>query len=114
MTPVMALFFFLWLLLTIAPSLVFRYMPPDAIRYKIITQTIPKFKAGDGYALLKNALPGYLDHIDNGGGNMSATMENFGFVLQVHCNKIIRLEYGKDANEYDGTIYGKLHEKPCL
>lgn len=112
-SPVIVLFFFLWFLPTIVPSLVFRYMP-DEIRYKIVARTIPQFKVGEDFELLKNALPGFLDHIDNGSGNMSATMENFGFVLQVHCSKIIRLEYGKDKNDYDGTIYGKLQEKSCL
>ena len=95
-----------------APSLVFRYMP-DEIRYKIIARTIPKFKVGDDIERLKNALPGYLDHLNIESGNISETMENFGFVLQVHCSKIIRLEYGKDQKDYDGTIYGKLQEKPC-
>jgi hypothetical protein len=112
LSPALILFFFLWVLPTIAPSLVFRYMP-DEIRYKIVSQTIPKFKVGDDFEPLKNSLPGYLDHINNGSGNMSATMEDFGFVLQVHCNKIIRLEYGNDQNDIDGTIYGKLQEKPC-
>ena len=112
-SPVIVLLFFLWVLPSVAPSLAFRYMP-DEIRYKIVARTIPKFKVGEDFEPLKNALPGYLDHIDNGSGNMSATMENFGFVLQVHCNKIIRLEYGKDQNDYDRTIYGKLQEKPCL
>ena len=87
---------------------------PDEIRYKIVARTIPQFKVGEDFELLKNALPGFLDHIDNGSGNLSETMENFGFVLQVHCSKIIRLEYGKDNNDYDGTIYGKVQEKPCL
>jgi len=113
MSPAIILFFFLWLLPTITPSIVFRYMP-DEIRYKIVAQTIPKYKVGDDFELLKKSLPGYLDHIDNGSGNMAATMENFGFVLQVHCNKIIRLEYGKDQNDYDGSIYLKLQERPCL
>lgn len=110
--PAIILFFFLKLLPTITPSLVFRYMP-DEIRDKIVSQTIPKFKVGDDFGKLKNYLPGYLDHIHNGSGNMSVFMKDFGFVLQVQCNKIIRLEYGKDQTEYDGTIYGRLNETPC-
>ncbi len=39
---------------------------------------------------------------------MSATMEDFAFVLQVNCNKIIRLEYGKTQLDFDGKIYGIL------
>jgi hypothetical protein len=86
---------------------------PDEIRDKIVVGTIPKYKVGDDFEPLKNSLPGYLDHINNGSGNMAATMENFAFVLQVYCGKIIRLEYGKNQYDFDNTIYGKLHEKPC-
>ena len=86
---------------------------PDEIRDKIVAQTIPKYKVGDNFEPLKNSLPGYLGHIDNGTGNMSASMENFAFVLQVNCDKIIRLEYGKNPLNFDNTIYGKLQEKPC-
>jgi hypothetical protein len=112
LSPAIILFFFLWVLPTIAPSLVFRYMP-DEIRYKIVAKTIPKYKVGDNFLPLKNSLPGYLDHIDNGSGNMSASMEDFAFVLQVNCNKIIRLEYGRNATDFDNTIYGKLQDQPC-
>lgn len=110
--PAIILFFFLWMLPMIAPSLVFRYMP-DQIQDKIIARTIPKFKVGDDIESLKNSLPGYLDNIENGKGNMMASMEDFAFVLQVNCGKIIRLEYGKNPSDFDNTIYGKLEEKPC-
>lgn len=112
LSPAIILFFSLWLLPRIAPSLVFRYTT-DEIRTKIIAQTIPKYKVGDDFEPLKNALPGYFDHIENGSGNMSATMENFAFVLQVNCGKIIRLKFGKSQFDFDGTIYGKMHEQPC-
>lgn len=112
LSPAIILFFFLWVLPTAFPTLVFRYMP-DEIRYRIIRQTIPKFKVGDNFEPLKKSLPGYLDNINDGSGNIMATMDNFAFVLQVNCNKIIRLEYGRDQNEFDGTIYGKLQEQPC-
>jgi hypothetical protein len=62
---------------------------------------------------LKNALPGYFDHIQDGKGNMMGSMEGFAFVLQVNCGKIIRLEYGKSSSDFDSTIYGKLQEQPC-
>jgi len=86
---------------------------PDEIRSKIVSRTIPKYKVGDKFEPLKNSLPGYLDHIDNGSGNMSASMENFAFVLQVNCDKIIRLAYGKYPTDFDNTIYGKLQDQPC-
>lgn len=94
LSPIVILGFFLWFLPLIAPSLVYRYMT-DEVRQKIVIKTIPKFKVGDEIEPLKKALPGYLDHIENGSGNMSATMENFAFVIQVNCGKIILLEYGK-------------------
>lgn len=112
LSPAYVLIFFLGLLPTVAPSLSFRYMP-DEIRYKIVARTIPKYKVGDDFEPLKNSLPGYLDLIKNGSGNMSASMENFAFVLQVNCDKIIRLEYGKNQSDFDNAIYGKLQEKPC-
>lgn len=111
LSPAIILFLFLWVLPAVAPSLVFRFMP-DVIRDKIVSRTISKYKVGDDFEPLKKSLPGYLDHIQNGSGNMAATIENFAFVLQVHCNKIIRLEYASDR-ELDMTIYGKLQEKPC-
>lgn len=112
LSPAIIVLFFLCVLPMIAPSLVFRYMP-DKIQDKIIARTIPKFKVGDDIEPLKNALPGYLDNIQNGKGNMMASIENFAFVLQVNCGKIIRLEYGKNSSHFDNTIYGKLEEKPC-
>lgn len=86
---------------------------PDQIKDEIIAKTIPKYKVGDDFEPLKKSLPGYLDHIENGSGTMSASMKNFAFVLQVNCDKIIRLEYGKNPSDFDNTIYGKLQEKPC-
>jgi len=112
LSPAIILFFFLWLLPTIAPALAFRYMP-DVIRCKIVAKTIPKYKVGDNFEPLKKSLPGYLDNIVNGNGDMLASMENFAFVLQVNCDKIIRLEYGKNSSDFDNTIYGKLQDKPC-
>lgn len=111
-SPAIVLFIFLRVLPSIAPSMMFRYMP-DAVQDNIVRLTIPKFKVGDDVERLKESLPGYLDHIQNGSGNMSATMEGFGFVLQANCGKIIRLAYGRNSRDYDGTIYGKLQEQPC-
>jgi hypothetical protein len=111
-SPAIVLFIFLSLLPSIAPSMMFRYMT-DAVQVKIVKQTISKFKIGDDVERLKESLPGYFGHIDNGSGNMSATMRDFGFILQVHCGKIIRLKYGKSQFDYDGTIYEKLQEGAC-
>ncbi len=111
-SPIFILVFFLWILPMVAPALVFRFVP-DEVRDSIIVRTIPKFEVGDDIQLLQNALPGYLDHIQGGVGNMFAIMEDFTFVLQVNCGKIIRLEYGQNQFDIDGTIYGKLQNSPC-
>ena len=112
LSPLMILGFFLWLLPLAAPNLVFRFMT-DGIRQDIVARTIPKFKVGDKIEPLIKALPGYFDHIESGKGNMSATMRDFAFVIQVNCRKIIRLEYGKKESDIDGTIYGRLQEESC-
>jgi hypothetical protein len=110
-SPAIILFFFLWVLPTIGPSLVFRYMT-DEIRNKIVDNTIQKYKVGDDFNQLNHALPGYFEGFENGSGNVSEETENFGFVLQVNCNKIIRIVYG-NPKDVDMTIYGKLQDKPC-
>ena len=81
LAPALILGFFLWFLPLVAPNLVYRFMT-DEIRQKIVTQTIPKYKVGDEIEPLQKALPGYLDHIVNGSGNLSASMENFAFVIK--------------------------------
>jgi hypothetical protein len=112
LSPAIFIFFFFWALPMLAPAIVYQYMP-DQIQAQIIAQTIPRFKVGDDIKVLKNALPGYFDHIQDGKGNMMGSMEGFAFVLQVNCGKIIRLEYGKSSSDFDSTIYGKLQEQPC-
>ncbi|RZK39763.1 MAG: hypothetical protein EOO90_17455 [Pedobacter sp.] len=110
LSPMTILFLFLWLLPTVAPSIAFRFMP-DEIRAEIVSETIPKYKVGDGFEHLRNSLPRYFDNI-NTSGNTARTMEQFAFVLQVQCGKIIRLEWARN-HKIDLTIDGKLHDKPC-
>lgn len=110
-SPVIALGFFLWFLPLVAPSLVFRFMP-DTIQENIIAKTIPKFQVGDTIESLKKALPGYVQHIQDS-GNLAASMEDFAFVLQVQCGKIIRIEHGQSPFDIDNAIYGALNAKPC-
>ena len=112
LSPAIILGIFLWVLPMVIPSQVYRYVP-DSIRHEIVRKTIPKFKVGDDFELLQHSLPGYFDHIQNGQGNMSATMENFAFVLEVNCEKIIRLEYGENPSDFDSTLNGNFRNKPC-
>ena len=102
--PFLFIFLFLYAFPKILPATAFRFMP-DQIQANIVEKTIPKFKEGDSFTDLDKALPGYLYHIQNGQGNMSAQMENFSFVIQIENNKIVRLEHSKQKNP-DFTIYG--------
>lgn len=97
---------------TLFPAYAFRFMPDD-IRREIIKETIPKFKVGDDFYELERALPGYFEHFENGSGNTAAQLEDFTFVVQANCYKIIRLKYSYNRDEVF-AIYGNLHDdNPC-
>jgi hypothetical protein len=65
-SPAFILTFFLWLLPTLFPSLVYRYMP-DEIQDKIFVKTIVKYKVGDSFEKLRSEVPGHFDKWgDNG------------------------------------------------
>ncbi len=107
--------FFLWIFFfafpKLFPSKAFRFMPNE-IQNKIVMETIPKFKVGDNFQSLNTALPGYFESFQNGSGNMSSSFDDFAFVIQVNCDKIIRLVYG-NGDKTDLTIYGDLQNKTC-
>lgn len=109
--PALFLWIFFFVFPRLLPATAFRFMP-DEIQENIIEGTIPKFKVGDSFEPLNNALPGYFENFQNGVGNMSSTFDDFAFVIQVNCDKIIRLVYG-NRDKTDLTIYGDLQNKPC-
>ncbi len=112
LSPAFFIFIFLWLLPNIVPTFIFRYTT-DEVRMAIVRKTIPKYKVGDDFEPLKQSLPGYFDFFDNGEGNLTATMQDFAFVLQVHCHKIVRLEYGQSPLDIDVTISLQQQGSPC-
>lgn len=74
LSPVFFLIFFLWLLPTIMPSVVYRYMP-NYIQDKIFVNTIVKYKVGDSFEKLKNEVPGYFDKWGNSGYHSGPLIE---------------------------------------
>lgn len=112
LSPAFFIIIFLWLLPNIVPTFIFRYTT-DEVRMAIVRKTIPKYEVGDDFEPLNQSLPGYFDFFDNGEGNLTATMQDFAFVLQVHCNKIIRLEYGNSQFDIESTINIQQQELPC-
>lgn len=93
LAPFIFIGFFLWLLPTVFPSLVFRFMP-DPIQRKIIVRTLPKFKKGDKFSALQNALPGYFEGwILNGNGTMSFSGGLLDYEIYVKNDTIEKLTF---------------------
>ncbi|WP_423147898.1 hypothetical protein [Rubrolithibacter danxiaensis] len=89
----------LWLFPKILPSIAFRYMP-DTIQENIIKETIPKYKVGDSFEALNNALPSYFsDSFSDGFGSTMVQLGEFKFVIEVKCNIIARVDYTYDKNK---------------
>lgn len=64
LSPVFILTIFLWILPTVFPRLVYRYMP-DEIQDKIFVKTIIKYKVGDSFEKLRSEVPGHFDKWGN-------------------------------------------------
>ena len=93
-SPAIILAFFLLLLPTIFPSLVFRYMP-DEIQEHIFVREISKFKVGDNFKNLENAVPGYFNDkggIINGNGGYYGYGPFIDYKLEVKNDTIMELE----------------------
>jgi len=106
--PVLFLFVYLYVFPKLLPSIAFNAVP-QYVRHNILKSTIPKFKVGDDLADLQKALPGEFDFEDCY-GNQGATLENFQFVIEVNCCKIVRIEYG--PRDSVGFTMGS-RKKPC-
>ena len=63
------------------------------MRHEILKSTIPKFKVGDDLSELQKVLPGEFEFEDCY-GNRGAMLEDFQYVIEVNCCKIVRIEYG--------------------
>jgi hypothetical protein len=91
LSPVFILTFFLWLLPTIFPSFVYRYVP-DEIRDKIFVETIVKYKVGDSFEKLRREVPGHFDDwIHNGTGGVSSIGPLIDYELEYRNDTITKL-----------------------
>jgi hypothetical protein len=91
LSPVLILSFFLWLLPTVLPSFVYRFMP-DEIQDKIFIRTIVKYKVGDSFTPLENSVPGHFDDwVLNGNGGVSSSGSLIDYDLQVRNDTITKL-----------------------
>ena len=91
LSPIIFLAFFLWLLPTLFPSLLFRFMP-DEIQNQIVLRTLPKFRKGDKFSKLENSLPGYFDEwVLDGNGGVSSSGPLLDYELNVKNDTIQKL-----------------------
>lgn len=91
LSPVLILSFFLWLLPTLFPSLVYTYMP-DEIQDKIFVKTIVKYKVGDSFTQLEASVPGHFDEwVQNGNGALNSSGPLIDYDLQVRNDTFTKL-----------------------
>jgi len=92
LSPVLILIFFLWLLPTLFPSIVYRFMPNE-IQDKIFAKTIVNYKVGDSFTKLETAVPGYFDDlIHNGNGGVNSGGPLIDYDLEVRNDTITKLK----------------------
>ena len=106
--PIFFLFIYLFAFPKLFPSIAYNAVP-QYVRHDILKNTIPKFKVGDDLSELQKALPGEFE-FENCYGNRGASLENFQYVIEVNCCKIVRIEFGARDN-VGYTMGGK--RKPC-
>ncbi len=94
--PIFFLFIYLLAFPKLLPSIAYKTVP-QYVRHQILKNTIPKFKVGDDLSELQKALPGQFE-FENCYGNLSMSLENFQFVIEVNCCKIVRIEFGPRDN----------------
>ena len=91
LSPLIILTFFLWLLPTLFPSFVYRFMPNE-IQDKIFVKTIAKYKVGDSFDKLETAVPGHFnDWIHNGNGGINSGGPLIDYELEVRNDTITKL-----------------------
>ena len=95
-SPVSPLIFwglFWWLLPSLFPSVVFRFMP-ERIQESIAARTLPKFKKGDRFSSLNSSLPGYFsDDETNGNWGLESSNHLFDFKIDVKNDTIQILDF---------------------
>ncbi|WP_396633307.1 hypothetical protein [Maribacter sp. R86514] len=107
-TPFVFLLIYLFAFPKFLPSIAYKFVPKN-IQHDILVNTIPKFKVGDDLADLQSALPGEFE-FDDCYGNRGAILNEFQYVIEVNCCKIVRIEYGP-RQEKGYSMGGE--KKPC-
>ena len=102
------LFIYLFAFPKLFPFLAYNVVP-QYVRHEILKSTIPKFKVGDDLSELQKVLPVEFEFEDCY-GNRGAMLEDFQYVIEVNCCKIVRIEYGP-RGETGYAMGGK--RKPC-
>lgn len=106
--PIAFLFIYLFAFPKLMPSIAYNVVP-QYVRHDILKNTIPKFKVGDELADLQKALPGEFEFEDCS-GYRGAMLEDFQYVVEVNCCKIVRIEFGP-RQKIGYTMGGP--KKPC-
>jgi len=107
-TPFVFLLIYLFAFPKLLPSIAYKFVPKN-IQHDILINTIPKFKVGDKLTDLQSALPGEFEFV-NCYGNRGAILNEFQYVIEVNCCKIVRIEYGP-RQEKGYSMGGE--KKPC-
>ena len=90
--PIIAFFIYIFILPKLFPVFAFKIVPKQT-KEKILKETLRKFKKGDDFNELKNALPGYF--VNSGCDfSTSALMADFQYSLVVENCKITKIESG--------------------
>ena len=92
LSPLIFLGLFWWLLPSLFPTAVFRFMP-GRIQRSIVARTLPKFRKGDRLSSLKGSLPGYFGDDDaNGNWAFESDNELFNCKIEVKNDTIQKLD----------------------
>ena len=94
--PIIAFFIYILILPKLFPSFAFKIVPKQT-KEQILKETFRKFKKGDDFNELKNALPGYFVNIGCD-FSTSALMEDFQYSLVVENCRITKIESGPRKN----------------
>lgn len=94
--PIIAFFIYILILPKLFPSFAFKIVPKQS-KEQILKETISKFKKGDDFNDLKNALPGYFVNIGCD-FSTSALVEDFQYSLVVENCRITKIESGPRKN----------------
>ncbi len=90
LSPALLAIFFLWLLPTLFPLTMYRFMP-DEIQDRIFVKTIKEFKVGDSFKVLNNKLPYQFNSTSSTFGS-SYSGPLLDYTMEVRNDTIIKLD----------------------